>query len=493
MPAAEVSRGALIASIALGVVTGLLWLLLLDGAVDPGHSDPAGDALGRAYAAIMVNVLWSLLTIMTAIASLKGSAPRLAKASVLVIVPISGWVALTAMALLAQSDLPPFRWPIVILAAVPPLAVGWCFLVLLGRGRMSRIASGALPVAILAVCLLIEPLSRMRNATEDAEDARRAKYDEDIARVPADAAMWDWTPFLDTQNNDRRVKVIDSIRRLDQRQTQAETMLDRGDFPLGNLGYFDLDPTPALCEKARRLLRKRVEPLMLKTPNSRPYSDIALQVSDAVAAMSWLVGYDCSCDVEAMAWEAMAKDYVRPNYTIHELAELRDPGRLGRTLRERPERFSMLGPKSHLKAWLKFTDDKSLRDQALAGARKLDRRMDEAVEILSEHDPGMRYTLLQYLGELDLEATVPLCTNALSELHHEIAEVYRPGPNDEPPPYSELLERLGRTEPLRALIWLARNGCAADAELKGATALVNAYRESPGRAEMLATLTQLQR
>ena len=85
----------------------------------------------------------------------------------------------------------------------------------------------------------------------------------------------------------------------------------------------------------------------------------------------------------------------------------------------------------------------------------------------------------------------PLCTKALSELHGQFAKVYRPGANDEPRPYSELLERLGNGAHLPDLIWLAAHGCAAEPELKQAIELVNAYRVSPGRAEMLATLTRL--
>jgi hypothetical protein len=98
---------------------------------------------------------------------------------------------------------------------------------------------------------------------------------------------------------------------------------------------------------------------------------------------------------------------------------------------------------------------------------------------------------LRYLTALDLDATMPLCANLLSELHGQFTKVYRPGANDEPRPYSELLERLGNGEQLPDLIWLAGHGCAAEPELSEAVALVNAYRDSPGRAEMLVTLTRL--
>ncbi|MGY8679213.1 hypothetical protein Q2941_15630 [Bradyrhizobium sp. UFLA05-153] len=140
------------------------------GGVADLHSDP----IGRGLAAIHVVALWSLLTIMTAIASLKGNAPRLTKVLALVIVPVSGFVAMAAMDLLWHADRSPFLWPIVILVVVPPLAVTWCFLVLLGRSGISRIV-GALPVAILAVCLLMEPLSRMRNTVEKGAAVRLAQ------------------------------------------------------------------------------------------------------------------------------------------------------------------------------------------------------------------------------------------------------------------------------------------------------------------------------
>jgi hypothetical protein len=486
------SNGATATSVVLSIIAGLLWVLSLATLASLGNSDAAGNALGEAYAAIQIIALWSLLTILTAVACLKGAAPKAAKAAVLVIVPASGFAAMAAADLLARAYLSPFLWPLVIPAAVPPLVMIWCFLAFRGRTRMAGIALGALPIVMIAVCLLIQPLSLMRKAVNDTETARLQKYDADLAQVPAGAAMWEWTPFLETRDDTKRTKVLDSIRGLDQRQAQAEQMLDRGDFPIAYLGFFDLDPTPALCDKARNLLRKQVAPLVLKTPNSKPYSDIALQVSDAAAGMSWLVGYGCSCDAESAAWESMAKGYRDTNFDVYRLAELRDPKELGRTLRERPERFSMLGPKSHLKGWLRFADDKDLREQALAGARTLDRRTADAVEILvNKYDDESKWKLLRYLTALDLEATRPLCANALSQLHGQFAKVYRPGPNDEPRPYSELLERLGNGEQLPDLIWLAAHGCVAEPELSEAVALVNAYRDSPGRAETLAELMRL--
>ena len=496
MPAAaKPPTGVIAAGIVLSIVILLLWGLQLATVASLGRSDAAGNGLGQAYAAIQMIALWLLLMVLTILAAAKGAAPRPLVVAALVIVPASGLVASAAADLLARPYVAPFMWPLVIPALVPPLVVAWGLFALSAarvRAAISRIVSAVLLAAIVAVCVTIWPLSHMRHAVDDLEAARLQKYDADLARVAANAPLWDWTPFLDTRDGTKREIVLKSIRKLDQRQVQAEAMLGRGDFPLGYLGFFDLDPTPALCEKARGLLGKRVAPLMLDNAKPQPYAAIADQVSGAVAAMSWLVGYGCSCDAESKAWETMAKAYANPSYDVHRLAELRDPGQLGRTLRERPERFSMLSAQSHLKGWLKFVDEPGLQAQALAGARQASSRSADAVEILRDkYDEESRWKLLRYLVRLDLEATQPLCVHALSELHGQFAKIYRPAATDEPRPYSELLQRLGTSEQLPDLIWLARHGCAADTELNDAIALVNAYQDSSDRAKMLATLTAL--
>jgi hypothetical protein len=268
-------------------------------------------------------------------------------------------------------------------------------------------------------------------------------------------------------------------------------MLDRGDLPLSHLRSFDLDPTPALCDKARDLLRRRVEPLIPNSPDSRPYAEIAEQVAGALAAMEWLVGYDCPCDEQSLAWESMAKAYRDPGFDVVSLARLRDPKNLGRVLREYPASFSMLTPKAHLRAWLRYADDKDLREQALAGARTLDHRTADAVEMLGEDEYAANEPL-RYLPVLDLQATAPLCAAARRVLHRQFAQIHRPT-SDDPRPYRELLERMGTRAPLPALKWLAEHGCDPEAELSEAEALVRTYQDSPASAAMLATLAQLHR
>jgi hypothetical protein len=71
-PALRPSDGAVAASIVLGIVIGLIWVLHLATVASLGRSDAAGNGIAEAYAAIQIIALWLLLTIMTVIAGAKG-------------------------------------------------------------------------------------------------------------------------------------------------------------------------------------------------------------------------------------------------------------------------------------------------------------------------------------------------------------------------------------------------------------------------------------
>jgi hypothetical protein len=489
----KAARGAVALGIALSLAALVFWIPALATLADLNGSDAAGNGLAQAYGAVEIAILWALLAVLAIVAVAKGAVPGPAALAALILIPASGIAAMIALTLLARPDLAPFHWPIIIPALVPPLIAGFCLWALLPPLRAAIPAVLAAGVSMGATLLLtasIWPMSEMRRAAEEKDIAVAQKYDVDLAALPADAPLWAWTPFLATRNGTKASGALDRIRRLDRRQDEAELMLDRGDFPLGFLGMFDLTPTPSLCDKARSLLRRRVAPMVLERADAKPYAEIAVPVADAVAAMSWLVGYGCACDAEALAWERMAKGYRDTNYDVVRLAELRDPKELGRVLRESPARFSMLTPAAHLKAWLSFAGDESLREQALAGARQLDHRMADALDMLRAGEHGGAWTVLTYLPALDLAATPALCDAALGLLRGHYAEIYRPRPDD-PRPYRELLGRLGGSAPFSDLIWLARHGCDAEAAVGEAEAMVRAYQDSPQRAAVLATLAQL--
>ena len=483
-------------SIGLGVLALIFYALGLALLSDLASSDAAGNAYAQAYAAIDVFVLWGLLAVIAIIAWARGVIAWPAALAAAVLIPASAIVAFEVLELLSRPSLPPFLWPLIIPAAVPPLVLAfsyWALIPPLHAVVGPRLAGGFVWGAVLLLCLAIVPLQQMRNEADNRVAAALEKYDADLAKLPPDAPLWDWAPFLDTPNSTKQSELLAHIRTLGRRQSDAELMLERGDFPLGFLGRLDLTPTPAICDKARALLRRQVQPLVLQTSNSKRYSEIFWPVANALSAMKWLVGHDCSCDAESQAWETMASAYRDTNFDVVELRELRDPKNLGKQVREYPERFSMLTPKAHLKAWLSFADKEDFRDQALAGARKLDHRTTDAVEMLTDkYDISAPWQVLKYMPMLDLEITAPLCRAALTQIHGDMAKVYRPKADD-PRPYSELLGRLGAYEPLTALVWAAGHGCEAEPELSEAKELILTYQDSPARAAMLATLEKLHR
>ncbi|HYX01768.1 MAG TPA: hypothetical protein VE963_06755 [Reyranella sp.] len=488
------SEGVIVTASVLTLLIALLWLVQLATLSDLAGSDAAGNAVSQAFGAIEVILLWILLAFLTLLAALVGTRPWPVWLTLALVVPISGAAALAALDLLSRPQQAPYLWPLVVPAAVPPLIVayGWWALLPRLQSVLSPLWAGALAwVGTLLLCLALLGMLHVRQQVVAEAEAVLEKYAADYARLPADAPLGELVPFLAWPDQTRVDPVLARIRQRAQRQQEALGMLERGDFPLAFLGRFDLDPTPELCEKARALLRRRVAPLVLQKPQSRPYADVARPVDEAVRAMQWLVGHDCACDAEAAAWEDMAKGYRGTNWSVYELGKLRDPEQLGRTLREYPERFSMLTPKAHLKAWLRFADDANYTQQALAGARTLDHRTSDAVDMLRADEFSAR-TLLSYLPQLDLEATPELCAAALAALGRDYARIYRPRADD-PRSYGELEQRMGIGEPFADLKWLATQGCDADALLSDAESLVSAYQPSPQRDAMLAELKKLHR
>ncbi len=491
----KLSQGAVVFATILSILALFFYALQIATLNSLTGSDAAGNGYAQAYGALEIIVLWILLSAIVLIAFLKGAMPAPAAAVALILVPASGLVVFNVLELLMRPSQPPGLWPLIIPASIPPLVVAYSFWALLPPVRAAipaRLAGIAAWGLVAALCLAIVPFDKVRNAADDRDAAILAKYEADLAKLPADAPLWDWVPFFNTRNATRLDDMLKHIATLDRRQADAELMLERGDFPLSFLGRLDLTPTPVLCDRARALLRKRLAPLVLAVPESKPFSDIAFEVSDALAAMKWLIGYDCDATAEVQAWETMVKGYKDPAYDVYELRDLRDPKQLGAIVRNYPERFSQLTPKAHLRAWLSFEDKKEYRDPALAGARTLDHRTADAVEMLRSGGEGDPWTVLRLLPALDLGATPALCDAAQAELHEELARIHRPKP-DEPMSYKELRDRLGTGDPFGAVIWLASHGCDAEASLSEAEELIRTYQESAARAAMLSNLAAAHR
>lgn len=463
----------------------LFWLAEVATLSDLGSSDAAGNAMAQGFGELEAIVVWILLGVLVLLASVMRALPPAAALPGVLLLPLSGVAAMNAADLLRDTEAAPGLWPLSVPALVPPL-VALLFVWAMVPARLRALPPVWLVPALVwggtaALCVALLPMQAVRQQQIDAFHAAYRKWGEDFAKLPKDAPLWQRTPFLDTLDGSRRGEVIDSIQALPRRQDDAETMLTRGDFPLRYLSEFDLRPTASLCDKTRVLLRSRAAAL-----SAGP--DALQQVSDAIAAMRWLTGYGCSCDAESLAWENAAARIKDDGWDLHELRDLRDPAALGATIRDGPAHFDMLTAQSRLMGWLKFADDKTLRTQALAGARALPDRTEQAVDIFSHGSEFNAWDLLIVLPELDLQATPELCATALREVRRELTLIYRPTA-DNPQPYRDLEERFGTGRPLQALIWLAGHGCDVGDEMAQARSLVAAYGDSPERTAILAALS----
>ncbi len=222
--------------------------------------------------------LWALLTGFDGPRRCHGRRAKTRGACSPVIVPVSGFVAPAAIFPLAQPNTAPFLWPARLRSGAGAAA---------GRGVGAvRIAGRAIASGDVDDCGRRPAGGDRRGLRHDLADVASAQgrrrrrgrpaagqYDADIAALSRPMRRWDWTPFLNTRDGTKQHKVLASIRKLDRRQAEAETMLGRGDFPLGYLGSFDLDPTSVLCEKARALLGRRIEPLVLNSAKPRLSED----------------------------------------------------------------------------------------------------------------------------------------------------------------------------------------------------------------------------
>jgi len=252
------SPGAIGLSAGLGVLALLFWALTLATLADLAGSDAAGNAYAQAYAAIEIFILWGLLAVIAIIAAVKGAMAWPAILAAAILIPASGVVTFEALELLSRPRLPPFLWPLIIPALAPLLIMSfsiWALFTSLRAKIPARLAAGIAWGGTLILCLAIVPLEKMREHANDLTTEALEKYEADYAKLAADAPLKDWLPFLETRNETKKNEVLGRMRKLERRQSEAELMLERGDFPLRYLGSLDLTPTASICDKARALLR----------------------------------------------------------------------------------------------------------------------------------------------------------------------------------------------------------------------------------------------
>lgn len=127
---------------------------------------------------------------------------------------------------------------------------------------------------------------------------------------PPDAPLWEWRPFTE-HGEELRQMAIEGVRRLADRQSDAEMLLDKGlDFPMLYMSQMDLEATPALCESARKFLHRLLRSISPATPG-QPYSSEKGSVDSSLATIEWLLQHGCDCGPGVAQIEAAVRAYPR--------------------------------------------------------------------------------------------------------------------------------------------------------------------------------------
>jgi hypothetical protein len=213
-------------------------------------------------------------------------------------------------------------------AAAPTLIVVYCLWALIAplRARVpSRVAGFGLLGALGLVCATIFPLEAMRTHGESAVATGIAALEAKVAAMPGEANLSQWIPLLNSGVHSVEETARAKILALPSLQRDAEAMLARDEFPLGELNQFDLDATPVLCQNSQASLSRRAAAIASKPGGKPDFNKIAAEFYGATVAIPWLVSLGCASDAQALEWEALGRNYGKSDIDVLDLVEARDP------------------------------------------------------------------------------------------------------------------------------------------------------------------------
>ena len=332
-------------SVVLGVAL-LLWAATVANAVTIRSSDAAGNALSQAFGVLMAIALFVLLGVLVVLAGVRGGMPGWMRAAAIILVPASGAATVAAIEVLSQGTEWPVRWPLVIPILAPALLVAfalWTYLpplrALVPASAVGPIVWAGLALLSVAPWPLVRERARIRRAgpgelqaIRAAKRAKSSEADREAERrgfeaIDTEASLYAYLPYTEP-GDPLRERAMAAIRRLGERQREAEEMVRSGNVAaireIPNLG---LDATPALCEAARDAVAfhaRRVRPD--GGDQSSSYAVHSRDVEFYMPAIEWLTARGCALGPALTELEATAKAFGDSPERARFLARLRDLG-----------------------------------------------------------------------------------------------------------------------------------------------------------------------
>ncbi len=122
----DMSRSLVVGGSVVLLLCMLLWLALLLMLWELNSSDTAGNGLTRDFASLAVIALWSLLSVLVALASVAGKTSLSSRLGAVVLLPASGVAAFFIIAAAARPAGGGRSWLILLPAMAPVAIVAYC-------------------------------------------------------------------------------------------------------------------------------------------------------------------------------------------------------------------------------------------------------------------------------------------------------------------------------------------------------------------------------
>jgi len=289
------------------VVTLFIYAVTAATVADSRSSDPAGNALSDAFAALFAGALWIALAVLLVMAKVRGEMLRWAPWALFVLVPASVLAFFLAMGRSGTGD----RSALIVVFALPALvmlyAVWARFPTLHATLRPAGTSAALLAMtAVLSIGTIVVGLGgrlpnprapEERAAAEKGrlEQAAKARREEHESRSAAFAALGpeshiaDYMPYL----HDRGFaeQALTAVQKLKSRQADAVALLERR--PIGELTelwQFNLLATREVCEAYGNAFLAAANQVN-KTRGD--YLSLAMDLEWQLPNLRWLVRSKC--------------------------------------------------------------------------------------------------------------------------------------------------------------------------------------------------------
>jgi len=306
----------------------LFWLGQM-GSIHDAYVGRNHANLASLFAVVLSLLTWVVLAALLVMAGTKGEMPGWAGLIAVVLHPLSCAAAI-AVGILMDSNVGKEKIWLMVVPAAAPLLMGafasWAFFPAV-RAAMPAAVAGSLTWAAVLVLAILPWSSVAQRSSESAalaaenqaaaQQAEKAALDaarqENLAKIQAlgpETDLWHWMQFTDPKKGVRE-EAFAGIRKLGDRQKQAEDLISQGSFgPLIELPNLDVEPTPVIVKAHKARLLELAKSNQREDARTVIYAWMAKEVEAYLPSIQWMSERHCGCAAEVAALETVVRSYA---------------------------------------------------------------------------------------------------------------------------------------------------------------------------------------